>query len=251
MKKSILNLVTAALFLMTVLLSPQFSSAQYSGKKNTVKFNLTNPLIFGKKAIVLGYERTIGKHQSFTIETGMFSLPSFGLGKNSDSLQLESDVIDKGFHIAAGYRFYLAKENKYEAPRGLFVGPYISYNDFSRKNSWMLNTVDYNGEVKTELGMTLASIGVELGYQFVLWDRLALDFVMMGPSLTSYKFDVDVNNNLSPEDKELFFQRVNDYLSGKIPGYNLVVKEGEFLKNGSFKTTSFGFRYMINIGYRF
>lgn len=248
------NLKLQGGILFLLLLSfciPQTGSAQYSGKKNTVKMNITNPLIFGKKALIFGYERTIGKRQSFSVDVGMFSLPSFGLGNNSDSLQLESGQIDKGLHLSGSYRFYLAKENKYEAPRGLFIGPYISHNNFSRKNNWMLNTADFNGEVKTELGLNLNSVGVQMGYQFILWDRLALDFILMGPGLTSYKFDVDLNTTLSPQDQELFFQRLNDYLASKIPGYDLLIKEGEFIKNGSFKTTSFGFRYMVNIGFRF
>ena len=115
----------------------------------------------------------------------------------------------------------------------------------------MLNTTDFNGEVRTNLDLTLSTLGIQMGYQFVFWDKVALDFVLMGPGLTRYKFDVGLNTTLTAEQNALFFQRLNDYLAGKIPGYNLVINEGEFMKNGNFKTTSFGFRYMINLGFRF
>ena len=29
-------------------------------RKNTIRLNLTNPLIFGERSLILGYERTIG-----------------------------------------------------------------------------------------------------------------------------------------------------------------------------------------------
>jgi len=56
---------------------------------------------------------------------------------------------------------------------------------------------------------------------------------------------------LSEDQKELFYEKLNSFLAEKIPGYERVIDEGEFNNKGSTNTTSFGYRYMINIGYRF
>jgi hypothetical protein len=47
------------------------------------------------------------------------------------------------------------------------------------------------------------------------------------------------------------FQKINDALASKIPGYDLVLSPGTFEKTGSMKTTSLGFRYVIMLGIRF
>lgn len=225
--------------------------AQSDGKKNTIRFNVTNPLLFGSKAFIIGYERTIGKHQSFGVNIGRMSLPGFGKGGGSDSVSLQNNTNEKGFHLSGEYRFYLSKENKYEAPRGVYIGPYYSYNHFSRSNDWLLNTSSFQGNVNTNLALNINTIGAQLGYQFILWKRVSIDLVLLGPGLGIYKIKAGINTTLNAEQKELFFTRLNEYLKDKIPGYNLVIDEGEFKRNGSVKTTTFGFRYMVNIGFRF
>ncbi len=239
---------------LTVLLILIFSAtctfAQADGKKNTVYVNLTNPLIFGSKAFVIGYERVLTKNQSFTFNIGRNSLPAFG-GSGSDSLKLEKNLNDKGFHISADYRFYLAKENKHDAPHGVYVGPYYSYNSFSRSNQWLLNSESFDGTVNTNTSLSINTVGVQLGYQFIFWKKLAVDFMLLGPGMGAYKIKAELNTTLSADEEALFFDKLNGYLQDKIPGYNLVIDEGEFQKNGSVKTTTLGYRYMINVGFRF
>lgn len=240
------------LFILLICISIATQAfCQSDGKKNTIYVNLTNPLIFGYKSYIIGYERTIGKHQSFSFNIGRMSLPAFGNRSNNDSLTLIKNSNDKGFHISADYRFYLGKENKYEAPHGVFIGPFYSYNSFSRSNEWLLNSSNFNGNVNTDLQLSFHTIGAELGYQFILWDRIALDFVLLGPGIGIYKLKTNLNTQLSPDEASLFFEQLNYLLGEKIPGYDLVIKEGEFEKTGSLNKTSLGFRYMINIGFRF
>src|SRR4249919_2991282 len=54
--------------------------------KNTIHFNLTNPLIFGGRSIIFGYERVLIKCRSFTINVGQTGFPSFNI-INSDSIK--------------------------------------------------------------------------------------------------------------------------------------------------------------------
>jgi hypothetical protein len=219
-------------------------------RKNIIRFNLISPLLFSKDYFVIGYERVMKENQTMSINIGRFALDTFG-GVVSENLELEKGSKDFGINMSVDYRFYLGSVNKYSAPRGVYIGPYYSYNNFNRENTWNLNGESYQGEVKTDLGLTIHTVGFQLGYQFIFWDRLALDLVLIGPGLANYSSKVGLDTSLSPEDEALFFQELNQFLEDKIPGYDQVIETGEFAKKGSFNTTTVGFRYMIHLGYRF
>ena len=223
---------------------------QEDDRKNTIYLNFTNRLIFNN-AYIIGYERVLKPNRTFSVNVGTISLPRFTDKSGNDTVQLLSGSGNKGFHVSVDYRFYLSKENKYEAPRGVYLGPFYSYNYAERANQWNLNTSTFNGGVDTKLSLSIHTVGLQFGYQFVLWERLALDFALLGPGLGLYNVKAAINTNLSEDQKELFYERLNSFLEEKIPGYDRVIDEGEFNNNGSTNTTSFGYRYMINIGYRF
>lgn len=241
------------LLLAAVIAIVPNSFSQKKDLKNTIKINLTSPAIFGSQTLILGYERVVGKHQTFAVSIGRNVLRDLNRGSAADSLGVETNFANSGFNVCGEYRFYLSKENKYNAPRGVYVGPYYSFNNFSRKNTWYANTDVYTGQVETKLTMDINTFGAELGYQFLLWkDRLAIDLVLAGPGIGIYSFKTSINDNLTPEQKEMFYDRLNAYLSDKFPGYDMVIKPGdEFKKNGSFNTTTLGYRYVVNIGFRF
>ena len=50
--------------------------------KNTVRFNITNPLIFGDKSLVVGYERVLNDSKSFSINIGQSELPDLNIPKS-------------------------------------------------------------------------------------------------------------------------------------------------------------------------
>jgi len=98
-----LNVITAILVLL--IGSTAMAQKDSSNFKNTVRFNITNPMIFGERSIIFGYERTINDHQSFSVNIGQASFPSFSL-INYDSLgiDLKKDFKDKGFNFSVDYR---------------------------------------------------------------------------------------------------------------------------------------------------
>lgn len=222
--------------------------------KNTIRFNITNPVILSEKSIIFGYERVIKNHMSFSVNFGYTTLPPMRLGDvnvEDEDIQLNNTSTDKGFNFSLDYRFYLNKVNKFVAPRGVYLAPYYSYNHFERVNTWFLTTDNINGEVITDFTLDIHTIGGELGYQFIFWDRLALDFVLFGPGVASYALETKLSTTLDADDQSALFQLINDHLEENIPGYSLVIDEGEFVKSGTAKTTDLGFRYMIHMGYRF
>jgi hypothetical protein len=218
--------------------------------KNTIRINITNPLIFGEKYDVIGYERILKHNQSFSFNIGRFSLPKLSF-VNLDSLQLKKGSVDKGFTIATDYRFYLRKENKYPAPRGIYLGPYYSFSTFERVNTWSMNTTSMTGDIQTDMRLDINMVGGQLGYQFVVWNRLSIDLILMGPGVWFYNFRTTINTNLDPADEALVFEKINEILAAKLPGHEILIKPGQYHNKGSGKAVSPGFRYLVNLGFRF
>lgn len=206
-------------------------------------------MIFGNKSIIFGYERILPNNRSFSINIDQTGFPSLDI-VDSEELQANTILSERGFHISGDYRFYLSKLNKYNAPRGVYLGPYYGYNSFDKGHSWTLNseTSGFSGNVNSELGLTINTVGVELGYQFVFWKRFSVDMILLGPGVGFYKWDLSLDTNLSAEDSKLFFDKLNAALEEKFPGYEGTLGEGDFQKKGAKSTTSLGYRYMIQIG---
>lgn len=220
-------------------------------RKNSVKFNLTNPMLFGSKNYILGYERTIGKHQSFSVHLGSFMMGRV-ISIDTDSIKsLTKDIKSKGLSLSGDYRFYLAKENKYNSPHGLYIGPYFAINSFSRNFDLEAATASFSGQLDADLSFRVSTLGFQLGYQFVFWDRLSLDMILFGPGVSLYKLKADLSTSLDPEQESELFNKINEVLGEKIPGYDLALNSGSFAKSGSVKTTSFGYRYIVMVGFRF
>jgi hypothetical protein len=222
--------------------------------KNTIRFNITNPIIFGRKSIIFGYERILKNNQSFSISIGQASFPTLKFGF-SDEFRAKTILSEGGFHTSGDYRFYLSKLNKYAAPRGVYIGPYYSYNKFNKGHAWEY-TASSGGSpvsVESDLNIKINTVGVELGYQFVFWKRFSVDMILLGPGVAGYKLNADIGGNLSDADRQKFFDLLNEALKDKFPGYAGSINggNGEFEKKGYRSTTSLGYRYMINLGYRF
>lgn len=222
--------------------------------KNTIRFNVTNPLIFGGRSLIFGYERILKNNKSFSINIGQAALPNLENGF-SDEFREKTVLSQGGFHISGDYRFYLSKLNKYSAPRGVYIGPYYSYNRFNKGHDW-----EYTEEgtsttklINSDLSLKIQQIGFELGYQFVFWKRFSVDLILLGPGIAGYKVKAEVGGNITDEERQLFLEKLNQALKDKFPGYSGSVGDGngEFEKTGYRSTTSLGYRYMINIGYRF
>lgn len=223
-------------------------------KKNTIRYNITNPLIFGVENVIIGYERIVGKNQSFSIDIGLNQLPSLksrSFTTENARLSLNNSKKNSGFHLSADYRFYLKSENKYEAPRGIYIGPYYSFNTYTKSNDWTLNSVNFNGNLDTDLKLDIHTFGLEMGYQFLISNRFAIDIIFLGPGIAKYKAEANINSSLNINDREFILENLNDLISKKIPGYNIVMNSENFKTNGKVDINSLGYRFMINLGYRF
>lgn len=245
--------LVSSLFLLILLLFSGLTASYAQQKKrlNTVYINASHPFIFGKRAIVFGYERVLNERQTISFNIGGMSLPKIGKKLATDSLLFLTNGAESGFHGAIDYRFYLKKENKYGAPRGFYIGPYYSFNNFSRETVWDVTTSYFDGQTTTDFKMNIHTVGFEFGYQTVLWDRMSIDLVMGGPGLGFYNMEAKVNGNFSAEQSKPFFDRLNNFLYYFLPGFTKIATEASFEETGKLRKTTIGYRYMVNIGYRF
>jgi hypothetical protein len=249
-KSSIIKLLTTVFIFLCFTLAGSGQKDTSKVFKNTIRFNLTNPMLFGSDFALIGYERVIKKHQTASISIGKIGFGSF-VGSNFDSLYVSSQENSKGFNVSVDYRFYLKKENKYSAPRGVYVGPYYAFNRFSRDLMWDLTDMGYADQISTSVNLTANLVGVQMGYQFVLWNRVSIDMILMGPGAWFFKLKTDFNSTLSPEDEALLLEKLNGLIQDKFPGSDLVIKGGGFEAKKNTSTSTMGFRYMVNLGFRF
>jgi len=169
----------------------------------------------------------------------------------ADSIGITNQQNDKGFNFSLDYRFYLRSENKHGAPRGVYIGPYYAYNHFSRELTWELNTDSHSGEVGTKVNMTANFIGAQLGYQFILWNRLSIDMILMGPGKWLFNMTTTFDTSLSPEDEALLLEQLNEKFKEKFPASDFVFSGEGFEAKKSTNTSATGLRYLVNIGFRF
>jgi hypothetical protein len=227
-------------------------------RKNVIRYNPT-PNALGFKSIIFGYERVVGKHQSFSLNAGFLAFnPSEKKLARSDSLNtnygLEQTRDNKGFSIAADYRFYLKKENKYPAQRGIYVGPYVAFYNLESTNT-IRKTDDFgaDSEAGIQTNILILNFGAELGYQFVIKNRVTIDLILAGPSVSRYRLRMKGKGSLTIDDPELdeSLKALRDIL---VDQYNWLAPlfDGEAVEvTGTTSTWGVGLRYVLQVGFRF
>ena len=218
-------------------------------RKNIININVSNPMLISDRFQAVGYERVLRNGQSFTVNLGTFGLPRFLNGKLADTLGIVTGTKDNGFHFSADYRFYLLKLNSYAAPRGVYIAPYYTLNYLNRRNTWTLD--GYLEEVFTDTKFSVNTIGFELGYQFIFWDRLAVDLILLGPGVGYYGVKTEIGTTLDPEHEFWLFDKLNEMLKDRIPGYDHIIDVGEYSKKGSYHNKNIGYRYVVRLGFAF
>ena len=242
------------IFLSLLLISSNalFSQASSRDFKNSVKFNVSNTLLYDN-SYQFSYERMLKENQSINVFAGYqeFPLITVDLGDNNASFSKNSDR--KGYSLGADYRFYLGSVNKFKGPRGVYLAPFLSFFQFETNRNILYNNPDTGVVSSSNLRskFNLTNIGGELGYQFVLWDRFVIDCVLFGPSITRYKFNTKLDNNIEGLEENEVYQKVIQAIKDKFPGIEGITGDEGIEKKGVQSITAVGFRYNISIGYRF
>ncbi|SEP42330.1 DUF3575 domain-containing protein [Niastella yeongjuensis] len=247
--------VTNLYGLLIILFTANCSLAQQAdtarSHKNIIRYNLSGALLFGvDHYIVLGYERVLSPKRSISVNFGKASLPKL-VNINTDSFQVQNDKKRSGVNISIDYRFYLARENKFKAPHGLYIGPYYSYNRFTNEVDWSAKNNSSTTNISTSTKFNIHTVGFELGYQFIFWNRLALDLILVGPGLGFYNYKATIESNIDPAKREQIQEGLKQLLTQKFPGMNYVFSDEEINADGVMRTNTIGYRYIVQIGFNF
>jgi hypothetical protein len=236
-----------------LVVSERVNSQQDSSKnvhekelKNSIKVNLTSWILY-QNGVQLNYERLLSKKRSITVFGGIIHFPMPTVIANSP-LNFDKDKKKSGFAFGSEYRFYLAKENKYDAPHGVYLAPFVSYYHFNNQRFGHDSSNQDNLSLSTS--MDFLNIGGELGYQFVIKRRFVIDCVMFGPAISSYYFSLKLNGSTSGDYSEQV-QAILDAMKQKFPLFKDLSNGEKIGTSGISNFWSIGFRYAIHIGYRF
>ncbi|WP_175574380.1 DUF3575 domain-containing protein [Algoriphagus marinus] len=239
------------LFLILAVFSSQFSNAQDSTmmslRRNTIKIDFTGNLIYSNHYNV-SFERVVKQNQSYVVTLGYQEFPKIiNLGQYIEG---ERDINRSGYRVGAEYRFYLKKENKFAAPRGVYIGPYVTSLGFKSDQGIVYSGSDVLEEADMRSRINIFSIGAQLGYQFVFNDRWSIDLVLVGPSVSKYNFKTQLEGdfNFDPEDVQ---DEILQALIEKFPLLEDFLNEEELNSSGRLNTWSLGYKYQFLIGYRF
>jgi hypothetical protein len=219
--------------------------------KNVIRYNLTGPMVFGwGNCFIIGYERVIWRNHSVSVNGGTIKLPRL-LYLSTDLFDLQKDESNAGYNFSADYRYYPLKDNKHPAPRGVYIGPYYSYNLFTRETVWSFRNNSNKSFVTTNSEFAVSTVGIQLGYQFILWKRIALDFVVVGPGCGFYRFEATLDGTLAVEEREDLLEGAKEIIVQKFPGADFIFSDKKVNANGVMNTTSVGYRYVIHVGINF
>lgn len=215
---------------------------------NTLSFNPTPMLLCNSlKNITFVYERMVQPNQSLVIQLGYLEISPTLL----DSINTDGSIRQKtnfGLNAAVQYRFYPTRLNAQPAPFGLYYGPYASYYGINTTSIYTMSASDPTQAEEIKTNFNMLNLGIGVGYQFVIKDKISIDLLAFGPSLT-YSFKNKKSSAQVSESEEVM---ISDLVERSYAAdYPLL---GQFINlYGNDSSTSFSmfFRYAITVGYRF
>jgi len=217
--------------------------------KNVIKFNPT-PMIWSTHNVTLSYERYLWKNQTACITLGYLALPKL-FPDNIGNILALSGRQKYGVNVCLEYRFYLSKRNARPTPDGVYIAPYASYYGYHFKNDFNIinSSADSAGMIKGTY--YIFNLGVELGYQFVFWKRLTLDFVLIGPAVSYYGGSTIISGNINRAEMQEVYQEIYEKLQSQFPPMNNLFVSHDFQNSGQLSLFSVGFRYLVQVGFHF
>ncbi len=246
-----LSLVATLLFLCSSVKAAPASDSLRTTKppvrRNVVSWNATNYAIWGSGNIILGYERVVAPYRTLGISLGVREYPELIRREGSDVLPKKHEG-SGGYTFATEYRFYWKSRNTKKAPDGLYVGPYYVFNYYRTKDTFRL-TSNSAVELTTECKLAVHNIGAELGYQFMIRDRFAIDLILLGPSYCIFTGSLNLTANAPVDDPT--WQAIRDRIEDSFPRMTAFTDKLKLERNKRTTFNSIGFRYLLKLGFAF
>ncbi len=240
------SLVLGLAFLMVIgTARSQTNQDTATNYKNTIKINLA---AFYFRNISLLYERQINDHLSFNIGGGfkwggnipkIFGLGDFIITSNTGGLQ--------GYSLTPELRYFFNNCDCQGANTGLYAGVYSRmtnmYADLEFHYWDGMSYIDGGGYAElTEFGM-----GFQVGYQFLISERIIVDMMFMGPRTSHNRLKMNIHSDYAAQIIPLIEEELNRRLQSL--GMNPVDIPITTDFKVDFRLNYF--RYGISLGYRF
>ena len=239
-----------AVLLLSTSLVAIGQKSDSSHRLNVIRLDLTSNFIYSE-AFILSYERVVKPYQSFVITAGSEKFPS--IRSFGDHVKVKDDRKKSGVKVGAEYRFYLKKENRHHAPRGVYLGPYVSYHNFHNDRLLTYQNDDGSAPIEATFNakLNVLNVGAQLGYQFVIGNRWAIDLMFIGPSVSRYSAKLNLDGDFSDVELDEAQQEIVDKLVGRFPLLGDVLDEESVTVKGTNSAWSAGWRYQFQVGYHF
>ena len=218
--------------------------------KNVIKWNPTPMMLWSKKNLTFSYERILNKKQSVTFSLGYLEFGQL-VGDTVARIVTITDRQKQGINASVEYRFYLMNRNANPIPDGLYIAPYFSFYGYSFSNGLELVGSEEPAFARMDGNFYSFNLGGELGYQFVLWKRLTLDLVLVGPSTSYYGGQLNIKGELNLDDIKNMNEDLYNKIKEKYPMVDQFLINKSFKKDGKLDLFSVGYRYFFQIGFHF
>jgi hypothetical protein len=249
------------IFLLLFFLVPVFY-AGFSQKKdslrvipeptyrNVIKLNPTPMMLWHKKNVTFSYEHVLNSRQSFTVGLGYLIFNNL-LGDTILDIFKINTRKKYGVNFSFEYRFYLTNRNSRPVPDGLYVAPFFSTYLYHFENGLDVIQTEEPDFAELSGGFYAFNVGAALGYQFVLWKRLSIDLILIGPAMSYYGGKLNVKGELGLEKIKELNEEIYDKIIEKYPQADGVLVDKTFEKKGKVDLLSIGYRYVLQIGFIF
>jgi len=252
--KKILVISILSLFMIETVISQDLDIEKEKPQKekitypNIIKIN-SLALVFSNIALV--YERGIIPRVSAGIGVGY----KYG-GTEPKMLQVNNSTIGvnvgkiQGFSITPEARYYIKTCDPRQL-EGFYAGLYLRYTGNNMASDFQYTPENSAVEnYTTDITIKEYGVGIQLGYQMLLWERFSIDFLFFGPRFSSYHLAYKFNQPPSPQ----FLGDLSEYLNEVVDrfglDYNVDIKqEGEANANTTFSFANM--RFGLSIGFAF
>lgn len=244
--------------LFTLSLIPALAQDTITDQVVPSKYKITRPNIIKLNSLSLPlsnlsitYERGIKPRLSAQIGV------NYKVGGRSPKLLSVNDATIEvgrnqitGVAISPEVRYYL-RGCDYTKLDGFYVGGYFRYTRYTTALDFAYNpSPAVSDEFRADLRLQEYGLGIQLGYQMLIKDRFAIDFMFFGPRYSFYNFGYEFDSAPPQTFLDDLSGYINDVLDRLGSDYETEIKpKGETSASNSFSFVNM--RFGLGIGYAF
>lgn len=243
------------LFLIAGLLFATLTSGYTQG--HLVKLGIPS-LSYGRAN--LNYEFVFNENMSVNLRAGAQFPRHFPI--EGETFIPDEDVsfinIESGKWTSHGImpslRLYGGKKNP--APQGIYVSPYLSYNNNKMKFSMEYDHLD-ESRIPADLSLSFNSFGagIMVGNQWVIKDRVVIDFNYFGIGVANKQYNVRFN----ADDVNINYEEIEEDIENELTNVTNIggpfkVKNVKSFDDGikvTAASTGVQFKCSLSVGYKF